>query len=91
MNRYELIQKDIKYLLRDKEDESTKFEIDCSQNPIFVDILEIPNKYWAKIRLNYSDGKIVVGWTWLLYEQNPLRITNMDELFDGRFNSTEIC
>lgn len=58
------------------------------QEPIWVNILEQPDKHWAKLQLCYANGEVVVGWTWTMTVMNPLVIHGMDQLFDGRFNAS---
>ena len=54
----------------------------------FVDILEIRDLE-KKIRVFIDDGRIFVGWiaNALVY---AVKIHNVDELFDGRFNSNKV-
>ena len=85
MCRYKLIQKDIKFLA-DKKKGAMVNPIEHSSDPIFVDILEVDGD-WAKLKLYYSNGKIVVGWTWHWEILRPVEIHEYDQLFDGRFNS----
>lgn len=109
--RYVLIQRDIKWLYKEKPDftkyatghvpqewwNTNEFSVEYSQDDIFVDILEYNptsrsywNKNWAKLRLFYSNGTVVTGWTAHMYSLCPVKIMNMEMLFDGRFNSDQI-
>ena len=79
-----------KYLWSDHElTKEGRIEIPFSNQPIFVNILERKvrktdaDESW-KVKLYYSDGKILEGWVWSGH--SPLSITNKIELFDGRFN-----
>jgi len=92
--RYELVQKDIKKLAKEKGSKTT-FPVRYDFfNPIFVDVLEIDGN-WAKLRLFYADGDVVEGWTWQFDVMTPLKLHATEDplslvptaLFDGRFNS----
>lgn len=92
MNRYIWIQSDGRYLSTTsdfkKEDRIT---VPAPKNgtDIFVNILEVKeDKYRNQnvylVKLFYYDGTVLQGWTAL--NAPPIKITNMDELLDGRFN-----
>ena len=85
--RYELVKQDLKYLCTEKFGKE-KFLVKHSCDPIFVNIFEVDkeNLGWAKLKLYYSDGTIVEGWTWHMVMNRPVKILGFDELFDGRFN-----
>ena len=93
MIRYKLIWKDIKFLTDEKQIRSAskstvvnRFPVKYSDDPIFVDILEVDGD-WALLKLFYSDGEIVIGWTWHMQTMRPVEIHDFNQLFDGRFNS----
>jgi len=107
MNRY-VWNGEAKYLFptRNFKDEEKIFVPKSEyNNPIFVNILEIHEDegiVFARLKLFYSNGTVLEGWTSL--NNDPLDITNPDtlqglkprslrtagdlcqELFDGRFN-----
>ena len=52
---------------------------------IYVDILSV-HEFSYKVKMYFVNGNTIVGY--IAYKPyNPIKITNMEELFDGRFNS----
>jgi len=88
MIRYKLVPSDCKYLyLNSAFQREDKIAIPMSRNDIFVNILELKEISIGTaihVKLYYSDGTILEGWTglWL----NPICLANEIELYDGRFN-----
>ena len=65
----------------------TRICVPYSKEKIFVNILEKNDNKWChhfKVKLFYSDGTVLEGWTSDL--DLPIQLTNKEELFDGRFN-----
>lgn len=89
MIRYIWIPKDGKYIYRTSEfKREDKIEVPHSpDSPIFVNILErraYGGNTAYKVKLFYSNGEVLEGWiTDMLF---PVKVTNQEELFDGRFN-----
>ena len=67
--------------------EEDRILVKCALNPIFVNILEVKKGIPTAtlVRLFYSDGTVLEGWTAL--NNSPISLTNTKELFDGRFNA----
>jgi hypothetical protein len=86
--RYVWIQSDGKYLYNTLEFKDRVKVKSSPLNEIFVNILERQKKSYHtiyKVRLFYADGTVMEGWT----SDNllPIRLSNVEEMFDGRFNT----
>ena len=87
MNLYVLDQ-NTKYIYSNPDYTGQKIFVPIDINhPILVNILERRKTEYdvaLKVKLFYADGEILEGW--ISQHLANISITNMDELFDGRFN-----
>ena len=86
LNRY-VWNGEAKYLYKTEDfNKDNKFAVPF-EHKIFVNIVKriIDNGIIkANVKLYYADGTVLEGWT--IMNNNPLCISDIDELFDGRFN-----
>ena len=85
MLRY-ILSKDVKFLMCSPMSKEQIEVFYSKENPIFVNILERRDQdhVW-RIKLFHATGEIQEGW--VLNMNEPVKIYNQDELFDGRFNA----
>lgn len=70
------------------KDKDMKVSFDIPHNsdmPIFLDILE-KNDFTYKVKMFFMDGEVIVGYIPHKFS-SPIKLTNTECLFDGRFNS----
>lgn len=85
MIRYYIETKTNLYYWLDRE-LTQRYPIITDQNRrVYLDVLSF-GKPSIKVKLYLDDGCTIIGFLPNKLE-NPIKLSNMDELFDGRFNS----
>jgi hypothetical protein len=95
--RYYIKTDELKYYwtIKNKSPLLTRFtrnDIVCEKPVVYLDILQdddlLPDGAiaWKKIKLYLDDGATVIGYVPCTFN-TYIHISNMDSLFDGRFNS----